>query len=126
MPVMISLDDDLIPYFEEHGKFGETHSDVLRRLLPGFNRGTASLVPSKSAAVLTSPSAIRSEKPAKTESRREHYPPLFGHSLTSIVRALGAAGWSEEQVVQALRRRSIEPNPAMIRTQIGWGKQWGK
>jgi SeqA protein N-terminal domain len=32
----IRLDDDVLAYIAEYGKFGESHSDVLRRLLPNF------------------------------------------------------------------------------------------
>lgn len=105
MPATIRVDDDVVAYFAEHGKFGETHSDVLRRLLPGFR--AAQGVPTESNA-------------------RNTYPPLFGHALTNVVRALGALGWSEEEASEALLRKGITANPAMVKTQIGWGKQWGK
>lgn len=105
MSTTIRIDDDIIDYFKEHGKFGETHSDVLRRLLPGFQT---------------------SEQSSTEASSRNTYPLLFGFSLSSVVRALGALGWSEEQARRALLGRGIAANAAMIKTQINWGKQWGK
>src|SRR5437660_1442964 len=34
--ITIRIDGDVAAYIQEHGKFGESHNDVLRRLLPDF------------------------------------------------------------------------------------------
>jgi hypothetical protein len=124
MPVTVQLDDDVVAYFHEHGRFSESYSDALRRWLPGFDStitpptagGTSRPVPAAERAVTTAPAS----------DGRNHYPDVFGYSLTSVVRALGALGWKEEEATGAMSRRGISTNPAMVRTQIGWGRQWGK
>ena len=125
MPVTIQLEDDLVDYFKEYGKFGENYCDVLRRLLPGYRPSKNPPVPAP-----TIPGESHSPHELHTQSAggrgRNAYPPVFGHSVTNVVRALGAAGWSRDEATQALARRGIQANPDMIKTQIAWGKQWGK
>ena len=111
MPITVRLDDDVVASFKEHGQFGESYSDALRRLLPGFKRSVR-------------PQVSGNEKRVEAGARNA-YPLLFGHAVTSIIRALGALGWSEDDIVKALRNQGIEPHPATVRTQHGWGRQWG-
>ena len=97
MPVSIRIEDDLVAYFEDHGKFGETHSDVLRRLLPAFSpRNSANKV-----SLTKSPEASP-KKSQSSKASRNSYPKIFGYALSNVVRSLGSLGWSEDQAEKAL------------------------
>jgi hypothetical protein len=117
MPITIRIDDDVATFLEGRGKFREDWSDVLRRELRDF---PASDVLRRELA--DSPNSVRFRK-QKTHSS---YPQVCGHPVSTVVRAMGAAGWNIDDANLALSEFGITANPAMLKTQIGWGRQWGK
>jgi len=112
MPVTVRLDDDVVAYFKERGRFGESYSDVLRRLLPEF-RGTQEL-------------QTHEKNESQSSSSEDSSSTVFGYKPSNVVRSLGAMGWNEEEVRRLLVRLKIPLKPATVKTQIAWGRQWGK
>jgi hypothetical protein len=100
MAKSIRIDDDVLDYIAEHGKFGETHSDVLRRLIPNFP------VPN-----------------GKATQGKSKLAPIFGHSVVSVIRWMGGEGWSEEAVRKVLAALDIEAKDNTIKTQLYHGKK---
>lgn len=94
------IDEDVLAYIAEHGKFGETHSDVLRRLLPNF------------------PVSHGSEK-----KKKKNFEPLYGHSVVSVIRWMGGHGWTEEAARMVLTALGREVKSSTVKTQIYYGKK---
>jgi hypothetical protein len=78
----IRIDDDVDAYIRHYGKFGESHSDVLRRLLPDFD------------AFLTAPTA--KERPANANTRKRYL--WHGHEACRIIRRLDKEGWTKAEI----------------------------
>ena len=102
MSTTIRIDDDVEAYIHQHGKFGESHSDVLRRLLPNFER---------KPVVYPKPDS------------RTRYPKLFGHSTCAVIRWMGQEGWSFKQARQVLDSYENGVNDITVRAHLNYTTQ---
>lgn len=59
--------------------------------------------------------------PKKGEGGRRHAK-LFGHSVCSVVKALGQAGMKAPEAEAVLKKHGIEMSPRSLRVQLGFGR----
>jgi hypothetical protein len=109
MGTTVRLDDDLIAYIHEHGKFGESHSDVLRRRLIDFDDKDYS-----SISPINQPNAKSGRKPQQR---------LFGYSICSVIRWMRDDGWNEAEVRKVLDFYELEVSDTTIGCQLWEGRE---
>jgi hypothetical protein len=114
MPKMIPLDDDVDAYIREHGRFGESYSDVFRRRLLDFPAQQQT-----SPEVATHPSS----PPQVTDNRRKRFL-LFGQSACAVIRWMGQQGWKFAEVRRVLNGCGLhDVNDVTIYCQLQWEKR---
>lgn len=112
MPTTIRIDDDVNAYIREQGKFGESYSDVLRRLLPGFESTQTTMSHQQNGQV---------EELAGSEGSRSK---LFGHSVCAVIRWMGHDGWKFADARKVLNSYGLEDtSDTTIRCQLPPGKR---
>ena len=91
MPTTIRIDDDVNAFIREQGRFGESYSDVLRRLLLGF---------------VSTPhigSTQQTDRQVEEQARSQTAPSkLFGHSVCAVIRWMRDDGWVHAEVRKVL------------------------
>jgi hypothetical protein len=109
MPTTITLDDDVDAFIRVHGKFGETYSDVFRRLLPGFGDPLH-----ESAEVIY---VHKGEEASNAPARDK----LFGHSVCAVIRWMGREGWRYPDVRRVLNSYGLDHySDTTIYCQLRW------
>jgi hypothetical protein len=59
---------------------------------------------------------------SKKENPRARLGEFMGHSVVSVIRAFGAAGWSFAEAQAALAKEKINPAPGTIHIQLRAGR----